>query len=412
MPPPSTVRRLDRDIKADWVVVGAGVTGLAAARRLAELMPQARVVLLESYRVGYGASARNAGFIIDTPHLTEEQGDAENRCHARLVRAGARALEGRVRDSKIDCDWSPVGHLTAVVSPRRAARLEATKRMLDAVEEDWEWFDREAIARKTGTRHYHGAVFTPRSVLLNPAAMCRGLGETLPRNVALYEESPVVEVRSGSPVRVRCAQGGVEAKNVLLATNAFITELNYLRGQVFPMVGCASLSRPLTEDEQASIGGEPEWGVTGTTTMRRTRTNRMLIRHGTFYRGDFRLTDAARRRLRALHRESLGRRFPQLKNVTLEHTWAGVFCMTKNWASHFGRIEPGVFVALGYCGVGLARGTASGTLLAEYAAGSESELLGEVQAVSHPRRLPPRPVLAMGVHARLAQYRWQSRPEI
>jgi len=69
LPQPQPARRLNGHQVADWVVVGAGVTGLAAARRLAELVPEARIVLLDGHRVGYGASGRNAGFIIDTPHL-------------------------------------------------------------------------------------------------------------------------------------------------------------------------------------------------------------------------------------------------------------------------------------------------------------------------------------------------------
>ena len=86
--------------------------------------------------------------------------------------------------------------------------------------------------------------------------------------------------------------------------------------------------------------------------------------------------------------------------------------MTMNWASHFGRLEPGVFVALGYCGVGLPRGTATGTLLAEYAMGSDSELMKDVHAVSNPKRLPPQPLMGLGVRARLAFYQWRSRAEL
>ena len=74
LPPPPPAKRLKGQQVADWVVVGAGVTGLAAARRLAELAPEARIILLDEYRVGYGASGRNSGFIIDTPHLTEQIG--------------------------------------------------------------------------------------------------------------------------------------------------------------------------------------------------------------------------------------------------------------------------------------------------------------------------------------------------
>ena len=85
--------------------------------------------------------------------------------------------------------------------------------------------------------------------------------------------------------------------------------------------------------------------------------------------------------------------------------------MTRNRASHFGRIEPGVFVSLGYCGVGLARGTISGRLLAEHAMGSESALIADVQALSRPTPLPPQPFLGIGIRATLARYRWSTRAE-
>ena len=70
LPQPAPANRLQGQQGADWVVVGAGVTGLAAARRLAELAPDARIILLDQYRVGYGASGRNAGFIIDTHSIS------------------------------------------------------------------------------------------------------------------------------------------------------------------------------------------------------------------------------------------------------------------------------------------------------------------------------------------------------
>jgi glycine/D-amino acid oxidase-like deaminating enzyme len=85
--------------------------------------------------------------------------------------------------------------------------------------------------------------------------------------------------------------------------------------------------------------------------------------------------------------------------------------MTMDWSSHFGRLEPGVFTSLGYSGVGLPRGTISGSLLAEFALGAESDLIRDVQALSDPKRLPPEPFLGLGVGARLWWYRRQSRAE-
>ena len=411
LPPPAPANRLKGRQTADWVVVGAGVTGLAAARRLAKLAPEARVILLEQYRVGYGASGRNSGFIIDTPHLTEQCDVDSNRRISRLVIAGLAELEGLVRKHEIDCEWSPRGHLTAVVESKRAKNLRATVSTLDAIDEAYEWLEGDALADVVGTRHYHAAVYTPRTVLVNPAAMCRGLGETMPDNVEVCEESPVLRVEPGSSVRIDCAEGSISAANVLLTTNAFITKLGFLKGDVFPMIACASLSRPLTEDEQAAMSGAPDWGITGGATVRRTLSNRMLARHGSYYTGDFRLSEDMRSKLRASHTRGLRERFPMLDKLEFETTWAGVFCMTRNWASIFGRLEDGVFASLGYAGIGVPRGTISGKLLAEFALGSGSDLIRDVQALSGPKRLPPEPFLGLGVRARLWWYGWGNRAE-
>ena len=411
LPPPRPAKRLAGDQVADWVVIGAGVTGLAAARRLGELLPEKRIILIEEFRVGYGSSGRNAGFIIDTPHLTEMFDRETNLRVSRLVIAGLAELETRVREHAIECEWAPNGHLTTVVDKSREGGLRATTRMLEDIGEEFEWLEGDSLANIIGTHHYHAAVLTPRTVTVNPAAMCRGLGETMPGNVEVFEDSPVLGVRPGNPVAVTCAEGSVRAANVLLTTNAFITKLGLLKGQVFPMIACASLSRPLNDDEAAAMGGRPDWGITGTATMRRTRSNRILARFGTFYTGDFRLGADRHRYLLASHRKGVRDRFPMLAGLDFEHTWAGVFCMTRDWASHFGRLEPGVFVSLGYCGVGLARGTISGRLLAEYALGAESDLLSDVRSLSGPARLPPKPLLGLGAHARLAWYRWQTRRE-
>ena len=159
------------------------------------------------------------------------------------------------------------------------------------------------------------------------------------------------------------------------------------------------------------MGGTPDWGITGFATMRRTLSNRILVRHGTYYGGNFRLSRDRRDWLRTAHKKGVLKRFPSLDNLEFDHTWAGVYCMTRNWASFFGRLDRGVFASLGYQGVGLPRGTISGKLLAEYALGSTSGLIKDVQTVSGPKRLPPEPFLGLGVRARLAWHRWSNRAE-
>lgn len=411
LPEPPAAVRLEGDHLADWVVVGAGVTGLAAARRLAELAPNSRIVLIDEFRIGYGASGRNSGFIIDTPHLTEELDFNANRHISRLVIAGLNELKHQIHKHDIDCEWSARGHLTAVVQSKREAALRATVRTLRASNEDYQWLEGRDLSNLVGTDHYHAAVLTPRTVLMNPAAMCRGLGYTMPDNVEIFEETRVLDVIPGSPVQLRCVHGSIKARNVLLTNNVFIAKLDYLKRDVFPLIECASLSRPLTEVEQESMQGERDWGITGYATVRRTLSNRMLVRHGTFYANDFRLTKKTRQKLQKSHILGLVKRFPMLDRLEFEHTWAGVFCMTRNLASFFGRLDKGVFASLGYCGVGVPRGTISGKLLAEYALGAESNLILDVQSVSGPQKLPVQPLVSAGVKMRLAWHRWRNGAE-
>ena len=91
-----------------------------------------------------------------------------------MVVAGPAEREGLVRKHAIDCEWSPRGHLTAVVESKREKRLHALCRTLDASGEAYEWLDGDALADRVGPRHYHPAFNTPRTVLVNPAG--RGPG--------------------------------------------------------------------------------------------------------------------------------------------------------------------------------------------------------------------------------------------
>ncbi|MCO4825912.1 MAG: FAD-dependent oxidoreductase, partial [Amylibacter sp.] len=68
LPPRIASPAVTQDLRADWLVIGAGYAGIAAARRLAQNEPNAKIVLVDACAVGDGASARNSGFVIDLPH--------------------------------------------------------------------------------------------------------------------------------------------------------------------------------------------------------------------------------------------------------------------------------------------------------------------------------------------------------
>ena len=154
LPPRPPRPPLEADIRADWVVAGAGFAGLAAARRLAETRPDDRIVLLEAQEAGEGASGRNSGFAIDVPHnvgsaLDELDGP---RRFMRLSRAAIDHLGRAVSAAGIDCQWSRRGKYHAAVSPwGRREILEPFAKELDALSEPYRWLDRAQLIEEIGT---------------------------------------------------------------------------------------------------------------------------------------------------------------------------------------------------------------------------------------------------------------------
>ena len=206
-------------------------------------------------------------------------------------------------------------------------------------------------------------------------------------------------------MRIECAEGTITAKSLLLATNAFTPALGYLKRQLMPLQLYASLSKPLSEAQTAAMSGVPDWGITPKAAMGSTIRrvgDRMAIRNIARHTSDFRLDQSLKARLQRTHRELLAKRFPMLAELEMDYSWGGVIAMTDNYSAVFGRLEPGVFASMGYNGVGMARGTASGAALAEFVLGGEGELIDDIMALAGPSRFPPRPFLDIGVAVTVA----------
>jgi glycine/D-amino acid oxidase-like deaminating enzyme len=412
LPPPPPARRLTAAVRADCAVIGAGFTGLAVARRLASMRPDWRVALLEAGRVGLGASGRNSGFVVDVWHYLPGRGVEGNRRLIRLGRAGRDALAALVRSSGIDCAWSESGRLHGAVGERGLRALATLRRGLDAMGEASRWVDAAALTRETGMAYYRAAIHTPGGVLMQPAALARGLAAALPATVDLFEESPVRRIGMSRPFVLHAAAGEVTTDRIFLAVNGFTPGLGFLRQRIFPLVTFASLTRVLTATEQQALGGEREWGLVPEdpmgTTVRRTQDQRILIRNSVCY-GTRAAIDP--RAVRAAHRDAFRARFPMLAGVDFAYTWGGVLGMTRNTGQWFGRAADGLWITAGCNGAGVALGTALGSLLADLAVGADSALLRDAQALPRPGWLPPEPFLRRGVEAALRLMAIRSRSE-
>lgn len=380
-------RRLSGRQTADWIVVGAGFTGVAAARRLGELAPDSRIVLIEAQRAGLGASGRNAGFIIDVPHNADasaEQIEANQRM-LRLNRFAIAWLQELVEQHQIRCDWRARGQYRVAATPRGERGTAPIVAMSQALDLPHEILTREQIAERLGTSYYTAAIHQPGTILMNPAALVRGLAYSLPANVDVYEESPVTAIDYGPPHRLQTPDGEVAAPKLILATNGFTDGWGFLERHLIRLVTYASITRPLADRQLAAMGSDENWGVTCAirmgSTVRRTADNRIMMRNCFRYGGDTAMSDGELAHARRSHIEAIKARFPQLGEPQIEHTWGGFVCLSRNSAPYWGELAPGVLASVCCNGVGVTKGTFAGRALAEYALDHDSALVRDLAAL-------------------------------
>ncbi|WBS05191.1 FAD-dependent oxidoreductase [Pseudoduganella sp. SL102] len=421
--PRPDVRRLQSRQRADYAVIGAGFAGLAAARRLAERLPEARILLVDAQRAGFGASGRNSGFVIDLPHkfALEHPDPAHKQRLLRLNRAAIAQLRGLIEQHGIDCQWSHAGKYQGAVGPRGQAYLDHFERLLGELGEPFRRAGRQELKAVLGTEHYSDAIFTPGCYLMQPAALVAGLARSLPPNVELLEESPIrrLERDGQGGWTLHGDDGSIATPTLLLGTSIFTQEFGYLRNRLLPVMTFASWTRPLTDAELARHGGQLDWGLTPAdhagTTVRMTQDRRLIIRNTYKHvpRYGRSTSDAMREQVRAKHRAAFLARFPQLADVPFSHTWGGVYAISRNFTNFFGELDQGVYATACDNGVGAAWGTISGTLLADRAIGAGSEQLRDIEAVTGmPSRNPPEPFLGIGVRSRIQLAAWSSRSEL
>jgi glycine/D-amino acid oxidase-like deaminating enzyme len=396
-------RPLSGNHRVPWVVVGAGVTGLACARRLAELHPHKEILLLEARLAGQGASGRNSGFAVAVSQFPGgyEAGQSENhRRINRINQAGLDLLRAQVSDHAIDCQWQESGFHHTAADRHSARECRNFLHYLEAMEIPHTPLDHAALHARLGTGLYQSGVHVPQGALLQPAALVRGLADSLPENVTLAELSPVFGIQNGAPLVLRLANGEVRADNLVLAANYEAAKLGFLRGYLTGTTLSGSFTRTLSAPERASLGNLAEWGVLslhpGGATVRLTADGRICLRNTAEFHGAALLSEQKLAQRQAVHRAGFEKRFPQLSHVPFEYAWSGVEGISRNGTNFFGRQRDNIYLAGGYNGSGVSRGTAFGAALAEYASGGQSPLIDDCLASAPGAWFPPRPFLDIG----------------
>jgi glycine/D-amino acid oxidase-like deaminating enzyme len=166
----------------------------------------------------------------------------------------------------------------------------------------------------------------------------------------------------------------------------------------------------LSKEQQAALGNPDDWGVlslapTGAT-VRYTPDCRIMIRNTVAYKAGACLTDQEMRVAGQRHLSGLRQRFPRLEDLSIEHSWQGVTCVSRNGSFLFGELSPHVYGAGCYSGSGVSKGCTLGYALADYALGRTGPLLDDVLHYPRPNYVPPRPFLDLAMPLELKRRKY------
>ena len=365
--------------EADVVVVGAGYTGLSAARRLA--MAGASVLVIERETVGWGASSRNggqvlAGLKLDAQTLVDRFGAARARETFAAAAASIAHLETVIAQESIDCEYERTGHLQAAWKPRHFDAFRIEQALLARMfGHRVELVSRAEQRSEIGTDAYYGLLVDERSGSINPARYVQGLASAARRRGACIATGTGVTTleRRGGRWRVATTGGDVDAANVVLATNGYTGAASpALTRRLVPIGSYIIATEPLTAIEAAAILPRRRVAFDSKHFLyyfRLTRDSRLLFGG----RAEFSAHPAAStRRAAAILRRGLARVFPQLADKSIEYAWGGNVAFTRDQMPRAGKLE-GAYFAAGYCGHGIAMATYLGDLIARRVAGEPIE---------------------------------------
>jgi gamma-glutamylputrescine oxidase len=393
---------LEELVECDVCVIGAGYTGLSSALFLSEAGYS--VTVLEAAKVGFGASGRNGGQLVnsysrDVDVIEERYGDKTAEVLGSMIFEGADIIRSRIKEYDIKCDYRP-GGIFAALNKKQLNGLAEQKsswerygnknlRMLDAAD----------IKREVGCDNYVGGLLDMQGGHVHPLNLALGeAAAILSLGGKIYEQSAAVEITYGEPITVRTAKGVVRAKYLLIAGNAYLPQDldNRVTRKSMPCGSQIVVTEPLSERVARSLITN-NYCVEDCNYLldyyRLTADNRLLYGGGVVY-GAREPDD-----IEQLIKPKILKTFPQLKDVKIDYRWTGNFLLTMSRMPQFGRIEKNAYYMQGYSGHGVTCSHLAGKLISEMIRG-DAERFDAFASLPHMPMLGGRtfqaPLTAMG----------------
>jgi glycine/D-amino acid oxidase-like deaminating enzyme len=409
--------RLSDDIEADYLIVGAGFAGLSAARRLMQLDPTSNVVIVESREVAEGPSGRNSGFMIDLPHVLSSNSYAgaldRDQSDIRMNRTAISFAKSMVDEFKLPKAVFDLGGKWNAAATTGGLKHNASySAHLDNLKEPYELFSAAQMRDLTGSTYYQGGLWTPGTAIFQPAQYIAGMADALADLplCELYEKTPVISLNKVSDQWIaKTTNGSIRANKVILAVNGLIENFGFYERRLMHINLYASMTRELTIDEIKRLGGSDAWAFTPAdplgSTLRRINGrggHRLLVRNRCTYEPTLAMPNNRLLTIAVDHDKSFYRRFPMLKDVTMEYRWSGRLCLSRNNVWAVGEVAENLFSACCQNGLGATKGTIAGVVAAEKASGKIADsLMPDFVQQDLPKKLLPEPLMTFGARGYL-----------
>ena len=418
--PRLNIEVLEKNEDCEWLIVGAGYTGLSAARKLSQLHPDQKIILVDAQLAGEGASGRNSGYLVDTTlndGFTSNKNLKNYKIKSDIYNLGIKQIKKFIKEYQVDCDWNESGKFFASSKQKDKKILENFSNVLSKLGFEHNLLDSKELSKRLGTSFYNIALFTKGGVLLHPGKLVRAMIDILPVNIQLLENSTLIKWSKKNDI-IYCyfKNGIIKTKKIIFATNGFLKSLGIKSNYNFPITLTASMTRSLTDEEYKSIGEPKEWGVLPVrpmgATVRMTKNRRILIRNTAEVYSPFQMSRSVLNKRSSKQRIGIKKRFPQLSDDIIQSSWSGVVSRTRNSSQIFEKIDENIYVAGCYNGSGIGVGTLFGEQIAIKASNGTSEEIKIIESRNKPNWLPPQPFLDIAVKTKLFYERLKAFSEI
>lgn len=417
LPPGPDRPALEGGRTADVAVVGAGFTGLWTAWELLRRRPGADVVVLEAEHVGFGASGRNGGWCsaglplkLDT--IAERAGADAARRTVRTMRDAVVEIGELAAAAEADIGYRRGGILRIARGRHEVPPLHAGWATL----EEYGLLDGHALlaadelAERVRVADAHGALFDPHGAVVHPGRLVRWLAaEVEAAGGTIHEGTRVTGVDPGDAPTVATEHGTVAAGEVVLAAEAYLSQLPGFARAVLPVYSLIVLTEPLTDEQAAAIGWDGDECLSShrltVDYLSRTPDGRILFggRGAPYHYGSSIEPEHDRHaETHAMLREQLVEWFPALAGIGFTHAWGGPLGMPRDLVpSWWHDPDAHLAAAYGYTGQGVTASRVAGRVLADLITTGDTPLSFLPMVGHRSRRWEPEPLRWIG--ARIVQ---------